>query len=116
MDKFLRGIQDAIQLAMSLGVKIASGFDASGEGTQGKDAEELAGLVKRGLTPADAIRAATVNAAELMSWQDDVGAVEAGKYADLIAVEGDPLSDVTVFRKVRFVMKGGKVIKDELRR
>jgi len=116
MEQRLRGIQEAIQLAMSLGVKIASGFDASEEGAQGKNAEELAGLVKRGMTSADAIRAATVNAAELMSWQDDIGAVEAGRYADLIAVEGDPLNEITVLRQVKFVMKGGKVIKDELRR
>jgi imidazolonepropionase-like amidohydrolase len=74
----------------------------------------LAGLVKRGMPAKDAIRAATVNAAELLGWQKDVGAVEAGKYADLIAVDGDPLSDITVLQQVKFVMKGGKVVKDAL--
>ncbi len=61
---------------------------------------------------ADAIRAATVNAADLMGWQSDVGAVEPGKYADLIAVSGDPLADITVLEHVTFVMKSGKVVKD----
>ena len=62
----------------------------------------------------EAIRAATVNAAELMGWQEDVGAVEAGKYADMIAVEGDPLTDIAVLQQVKFVMKGGTVVKDIL--
>jgi len=55
-----------------------------------------------------------VNAAELMGWQEDVGAVEAGKYADMIAVEGDPLTDIAVLQQVKFVMKGGTVVKDIL--
>jgi len=112
-DKFLEGIQEGIQQAMSLGVKIASGFDASRAGRHGKNAHELAALVKRGLPTAEAIRAATVNAAELLGWQDRVGTLEAGKYADLIAVEGDPLADITVLQRVKFVMKGGSVVKDE---
>jgi imidazolonepropionase-like amidohydrolase len=69
-------------------------------------------MVSLGLTPIEAIRAATVNAADLMGWQDRVGAIEAGKYADLIAVEGDPLSDITQLQNVKFVMKGGMVVKD----
>ena len=113
-EDFLQGIQQEIQQAMSLGVKIASGFDASTAGLHGKNAGELVGLVKRGLRPTDAIRAATVNAAELLSWQDRVGAVEAEKYADLIALDGDPLVDITVLQRVKFVMKGGTVVKDEL--
>ena len=112
MDHFLHGIQEEVQQAMSLGVKIASGFDASQIGLHGKNAEELVGLVRRGLTPADAIRAATVNAAELMGWQDRIGVVEAGKYADLIGVEGDPLADINVLQHVKFVMKDGRVVKD----
>ena len=115
-DKFLQGIQQEIQQAMSLGVKIASGFDATSAGDQGKNAHEVAALVKHGLPTAEAIRAATVNAAELLGWQDRVGALEAGKYADLIAVEGDPLVDVTVLQRVKFVMKGGTVVKDEFHR
>jgi imidazolonepropionase-like amidohydrolase len=66
------------------------------------------------MTPLQAIRAATLNASELMGWQDRVGAIEAGKYADLIAVEGDPLSDIAAIQQVKFVMKGGKVVKDAL--
>jgi imidazolonepropionase-like amidohydrolase len=111
MDKTLQGIRQEIEQAMNLGVKIASGFDAGDVTLHGKNAEELLGLVKRGLPPADAIRAATVNAAELMGWQGDIGAVEPGKYADLIAVEGDPLADITVLQRVSFVMKGGCVVK-----
>jgi imidazolonepropionase-like amidohydrolase len=76
----------------------------------------LVGLVRRGLSPAEAIRAATITAAELMGWQDRVGAVEAGKFADLIAVDGDPLADVTVLLQVKFVMKNGKVVKDGVAR
>jgi imidazolonepropionase-like amidohydrolase len=66
------------------------------------------------MPPLEAIRAATLNAAELMSWQDRVGAIEAGKYADLVAVEGDPLTDIAVLRQVKFVIKGGAVVKDTL--
>jgi imidazolonepropionase-like amidohydrolase len=92
----LRGIEQEIKEAMSLGVKMASGFDASEVGRHGENAKELVGLVRRGLAPVDAIRAATVNAAELSGWQDRVGAVEAGKFADLIVVNGDPLGDITL--------------------
>ena len=64
------------------------------------------------MTPAEAIRSATLVAAELMGWQDRVGSIAPGKLADLIAVDGDPLDDVTVLEDVRFVMKGGRVEKD----
>jgi imidazolonepropionase-like amidohydrolase len=66
------------------------------------------------MTPMQAIRAATVNAADMLGWSDDVGAVTPGLYADLIAVAGDPLDDVTELERVRFVMKGGEIYKDEL--
>jgi imidazolonepropionase-like amidohydrolase len=95
-------------------VKIASGFDASGAAGQGRNADELVVLTKRGMPPLEAIRAATLNAAELMSWQDRVGALEPGKFADLIAVEGDPLTDITTLQQVKFVMKAGAVVKDTL--
>jgi len=111
-DDFLAGIQQTVELAKSLGVKIASGYDAGGAERQGHNAEELISLTKRGLTPAEAIRAATVTAAELLSWQDNVGAIEPGKYADLIAVQGDPLTDITLLRQVQFVMKSGVPIVD----
>ena len=112
---FLQGIQDEIREAMNLGVKMASGFDAASPELQGKNAQELVAMNKRGLAPLEVIRAATVNAAELLSWQDRVGAIEPGKYADLIAVEGDPLSDLTILQQVKFVMKGGIVVKNSLR-
>ena len=109
---FLAHIDEALKTAKTLGVKIASGFDASKAKGQGKNADELVALVKHGLTPIEAIRAATTNAAELLGWQDRVGAVEPGKFADLIAVEGGPLADITVLKNVKFVMKGGAVVKD----
>jgi imidazolonepropionase-like amidohydrolase len=112
MDRFLQETQQEIQQAVSLNLKIASGFDASGAESQGKNAAELAAMVKRGMSPADAIRAATVNAAELLGWPDRVGAVEVGKYADLIAVTGDPLTDIKILQQVQFVMKGGVVIEN----
>jgi imidazolonepropionase-like amidohydrolase len=68
-------------------------------------------MVKWGMTPAQAIRAATVTASELLGTQDKVGTIEAGKMADIVAVPGDPLSDITVLEKVDFVMKGGVVYK-----
>lgn len=109
--RFLQQILNSVQTAQSLGVKIAAGFDpASGE-EHGKNATELAAMVKRGLTPLQAVQAATINAAELMSWQDRVGALEKGHFADLIAVDGDPLSDISVLQHVKFVMKGGRLVK-----
>jgi imidazolonepropionase-like amidohydrolase len=111
---FLEGIQQSIQTARTLGVKIAAGFDASHPEGQGKNAEELVALTRRGMSPLEALRAATTNAAELMGWQDKVGAIEPGHYADLIAVEGDPLADITVLQRVKFVMKGGTVVKDAI--
>jgi imidazolonepropionase-like amidohydrolase len=113
-EAFLQGIQQSVQQAMSLGVKIASGFDAGAPARQGRNADELVALTKRGMPPLEVIRAATVNAAELMGWQDNIGAVEAGKYADLIAVEGNPLTDIAVLQQVKFVMKGGTIVKDTL--
>ena len=114
IDEFLHGVKQEIQLAKDLGIKMASGFDASSARLQGKNAEELVGLVKRGLNPADAIRCATVNAAELLGWDDRVGAIEAGKYADLIGVEEDPLTDITILQHVQFVLKSGTVVKSKL--
>jgi imidazolonepropionase-like amidohydrolase len=77
------------------------------------NAHEFAVMVKLGMTPLGSIQAATVNAADLLGWSDRVGTLEAGKFADLIAVEGDPLGDVRVLESVKFVMKGGEVIKSQ---
>jgi imidazolonepropionase-like amidohydrolase len=95
-----------IPIARELGVKIANGFDASGAAGQGKNAEEIIAMSKLGLPPIEAIRAATVNAADLIGWQDKVGLIQAGNYADVIAVFGDPVADVTELERVKFVMKG----------
>jgi imidazolonepropionase-like amidohydrolase len=111
-EAFLKGIEQEVQTAKSLGVKIAAGFDSAEAETQGKNAAELEAMVKRGLTPIEVIQAATVNASELLSWQDKVGALEPGRYADVIAVDGDPLRDITVLQHVKFVMKGGQVVKN----
>jgi imidazolonepropionase-like amidohydrolase len=75
------------------------------------NAHEFATMVSMGLTPIESIQAATVNAADLIGWPDRVGTLEAGKFADIIAVEGDPLADVHTLENVAFVMKGGEVIK-----
>jgi imidazolonepropionase-like amidohydrolase len=114
LEALLQSIQQEVQQAMSLGVKIASGFDAGTPERQGRNADELVALTRRGMPPLEAIRAATVNAAELMGWQENVGAIESGRYADLIAVEGDPVKDITLLQHVKFVMKGGSVVKDEI--
>lgn len=111
-DQLLQSIQQAITQGKTIGVKIANGFDASSAELQGKNADEIVALTKRGIAPGDAIRAATTTAAELLGWQDRIGAIEKDKYADLIAVEGDPLADITVLRQVWFVMKGGTVIRN----
>lgn len=94
------------------GVKVAFGTDAAVY-PHGLNAHEFAVMVKLGLTPLQSVQAATVNAADLLGWTDRVGSLDAGKYADLIAVDGDPLADVTVLEHVRFVMKGGEIVKGE---
>ena len=103
---------EALKKAVPAGVKIAFGTDA-GVSKHGRNADEFELMVKFGMTPATAIQAATVNAADLLGLSDQVGSLEPGKSADMIAVAGDPLSDVTVLKKVAFVMKDGKVHKQE---
>jgi len=115
IDKMLKEARVNIALALKLGVKIASGFDASTAGRHGKNAFEIVTLSNMGLGPIGAIRAATLGDAELMGWQDKVGSLKPGHYGDLIAVRGDPLSDITVLERVSFVMKGGEVVRNDLR-
>ena len=79
-------------------------------------ARQLAYHVRHGQTPLDAIRSATLRAAELMGWEDRIGRLEPGLYADLVAVAGDPLADVRLLEDVRLVMKGGEVVRDEVAR
>ena len=97
--------------AMKAGVKIAFGTDAGGFDWNENPAQEFKYMVDWGMTPAEAIRSATVTASELLGMQDQIGTVEVGKLADLVAVPGDPLKDITVLQKVDFVMKGGVVEK-----
>ena len=96
--------------AYPAGVKIAFGTDA-GVSKHGRNADEFELLVKYGMPPAEALKAATVNAADLLGLAGEIGTIEAGKSADIIAVEGDPLTDVTVLKDVDFVMARGEVIK-----
>jgi imidazolonepropionase-like amidohydrolase len=107
--------RESFRRAVEAGVKIAYGTDA-GVYPHGWNAKQFAYMVKWGQTPMQAIQAATVNAADLLGWGDRIGSIEPGKLADIIAVEGDPLKDVSVLEKVSFVMKEGVVYKDEVRR
>jgi imidazolonepropionase-like amidohydrolase len=96
--------------AVAAGVKVAYGTD-SGIYPHGLNAMQLPYMVKYGMTPMQAIQSATSAAAELLQWKDSVGSVARGKYADIIAVEGDAMADLTSFSKVAFVMKGGTIYK-----
>jgi imidazolonepropionase-like amidohydrolase len=96
--------------AVAAGVRIAYGTD-SGVYPHGMNAAQLPYMVKYGLTPMQAIQSATISAAQLMQWDDRVGSIAPGKYADIIAVDGDGLADLRSFMKVGFVMKGGVVYK-----
>jgi imidazolonepropionase-like amidohydrolase len=102
--------------AIKKGVKIALGTDAGGFDWKAlNEAKEFEYYVQYGMTPMQAIRAGTSTAAELLGWGDKVGTIEAGKWADIVAVSGDPLKDIKELQNVRFVMKGGTVYKNEVR-
>ena len=110
--------------ALSKGVKIVygSGVDgtagdprSSGPYNHGTQALDFIWLVNHGMTPVAAIQSATVVDAEMLGWQDRIGSVEKGKFADLIAVSGDPLKDISELQRVKFVMKGGQVVRNDLK-
>lgn len=101
--------------AFTSGVKVAFGTDAAVY-PHGLNGREFAVMVKLGLTPLQAIQAATVNAADLLGWSGKVGSLEPGAWADVVAVDGDPVKDVTTLERVKFVMKGGEVVKNEYAR
>jgi imidazolonepropionase-like amidohydrolase len=101
--------------AFAAGVKVGFGTDAAVY-PHGLNAHEFAVMVKLGLTPLQAIQSATINDADLLGWSNKIGTIEPGKWADLIAVDNDPLTDVTTLERVRFVMKGGEVVKNEYRK
>jgi len=99
--------------AWQAGAKIAFGTDA-GVYPHGDNARQFSKMVEWGMKPTDAIQAATIKAADLIGWSDKVGSVEPGHFADVIAVSGDPTSDVKLLENVQFVMKGGVVVKNDL--
>jgi imidazolonepropionase-like amidohydrolase len=101
--------------ALAAGVKIAFGTDA-GPFPHGTQAIEFEWMTRYGMSPMAAIQAATINAADLMGWADQIGAIEPGKFADIIAVSGDPLDDIKQLEHVKFVMKGGEVVRNGLQK
>jgi imidazolonepropionase-like amidohydrolase len=102
---------DTFKRAHDAGVKIAFGTDAGGFDWKINPAVEFPLMVKYGMTPIEAIRSATTVASELLGMQNQLGTIEAGKLADIIAVPGDPLADITQLQQVNFVMKGGQIYK-----
>jgi len=107
-----------VQRVLKSGVKFAAGSDMCwfhpGKTRGEASAMMFSALHDVGMPPLDIIRAVTINGAEMLGWQDRVGAIERGKFADFVAVAGDPLADVTELERVRFVMKGGEVVRNEL--
>ncbi len=101
-----------IARAFASGVKVALGTDAAVY-PHGMNGHEFAVMVRLGLTPLQAIQAGTINAADLLGWSGKVGSLEPGAWADIVAVDGDPVKDVTTLERVKFVMKGGEVVKNE---
>ena len=111
----VRGVmREAFKTALKAGVKIAFGTDA-GVFPHGTQVKEFKIYTDLGMTPMQAIGTATTSAADLMGWAGKVGVIAAGSYADMVAVSGDPIRDITELERVKWVMKGGKVYKDELK-
>ena len=102
---------EALMKAYKRGVKIAFGVDAI-RGVE-DNPKEFAALVSVGIKPMDALAMATINSAQMMDLDEELGSVEPGKLADLVAVVGDPLEDITVMEKVKFVMKEGSVYRND---
>jgi imidazolonepropionase-like amidohydrolase len=113
MDVVLPLLRNNIQHAFASGVKVAFGTDAAVY-PHGLNAHEFETYVHLGMTPLQSIQTSTIGAPDLLGLADKIGSVETGKYGDLIAVTGDPLKDITELQRVKFVMKGGEVYKDEL--
>lgn len=111
-ERLRAGNLDNARRARKGGVWLVSGSDAVA-GLHGHNPLEIIWLVKAGLTPAEALRAATVDAAALLGLEGKVGEIKPGAYADLVAVHGDPTRDITAVERVFFVLKGGRVVKDE---
>ena len=109
--RIMPDMEKFIARAMKAGVKIAYGTDSSVY-PHGLNGRQFAVFVRMGMSPSQAIQTATWNAADLLGWGDRVGVVAPGHFADLVAVDGDPTQDVTLLERVRFVMKGGVVVRD----
>jgi imidazolonepropionase-like amidohydrolase len=117
VERFMADNRDRLRRALKLGVPIAAGSDSYYQ-TPGKTRGQsslatLRAYAEAGMTPAQVLRAATVDAAELLGMADRIGSIEAGKFADLIAVAGDPLDDIAALERVTFVMKGGSILRHE---
>jgi imidazolonepropionase-like amidohydrolase len=107
-----------VQRVLKSGVRFAAGSDMCwfypGKTRGEASVVTLLNLRQAGMPALDVIRAITVNAAEMLGWQDRIGAIEPGKFADLVAVVGDPIADITELERVRFVMKDGQVVRNDL--
>jgi len=118
INKFTEGSRDRLRRAVAAGVPIAAGSDEYyqvGSRTRGQSSTLIFEAYREsGMTPWQIIRAATANGAELLGWQERIGSIEAGKFADIVATVGDPAEDVTELERVRFVMKGGEVVRNDL--
>jgi imidazolonepropionase-like amidohydrolase len=106
--------EESFKRAVERGLKIGFGTGV-GPFAHGSQTKEFEYMVEYGMTPLQAIRAATLVDAEMIGWQDRIGSIEKGKYADIIAVFGDPLADITELERVKFVMKGGQVVRNDFR-
>jgi imidazolonepropionase-like amidohydrolase len=103
--------RESFRRAVQAGVKLAFGTDA-GVYPHGWNGKQFATMVQWGMTPMQAIQSATTSGADLLGWSDRVGSIQAGRFADIVAVDGDPLRDITELQRVKFVMKGGVVYKN----
>ncbi|HYM75456.1 MAG TPA: amidohydrolase family protein [Candidatus Dormibacteraeota bacterium] len=116
--QFVDGNHDRLRRAVAAGVPIAAGSDEyyqMGNRTRGESSVLIYEAYREsGMTAWQIVQAATVNGAELLGWQDRVGSIEAGKFADIVATAGDPSADVSELAKVKFVMKGGEVVRNDL--
>jgi imidazolonepropionase-like amidohydrolase len=117
-DRYRQRYASLVQRVLKSGVKFAAGSDMCwfypGKTRGQASATMFTALQHTGMPPLDIIRAVTINAAEMLGWQDRVGAVEPGKFADLVAVAGDPIADISELEHVRFVMKDGQVVRNDL--
>ena len=118
--RFISSSRKRLERAVKAGVPVAAGSDmyleAPGKTRGQRSLMMVRAYAESGMAPLEIIRAATGNAAELLGWQGRIGTVEANKFADLIAVQGDPLKDIAELERVKFVMKGGVVVKNAFAR